>query len=101
MYQGGAGGPQVYKEAVKWYRLAAEQGLADAQLKLELMYFTGEGVIKNKVYAHMWFNIAGSKGAENGTKIRDLIARTLTPEQIAKAQELAQECVKKGYKSCE
>ena len=31
MYNNGDGVPQDYKEAVKWYRLAAEQGYAKAQ----------------------------------------------------------------------
>ena len=30
MYYNGEGVPQDYKEAVKWYRLAAERGFADA-----------------------------------------------------------------------
>ena len=35
MYDNGEGVPQDYKEAVKWYRLAAEQG--DAMLKTILV----------------------------------------------------------------
>ena len=38
MYDNGDGVPQDYKEAVKWYRLAAEQGDASAQYNLGLMY---------------------------------------------------------------
>ena len=33
-----------YKEAVKWFRLAAEQGDAFAQFKLGGMYLMGKGV---------------------------------------------------------
>ena len=35
------------QEAVKWFRLAAEQGDADAQYNLGYMYALGEGVAKN------------------------------------------------------
>ena len=35
MYDKGLGVPQDYKTAVKWYRLAAEQGFAGAQKKLK------------------------------------------------------------------
>ena len=35
MYYDGQGVPQDYKEAVKWYTLAAEQGDATAQSNLE------------------------------------------------------------------
>ena len=38
MYDNGRGVTQDYAEALKWYRLAAEQGLADAQTWLGLMY---------------------------------------------------------------
>jgi hypothetical protein len=37
MYQNGRGVPQDYKTAAKWYRLAAEQGLANAQSNLGLL----------------------------------------------------------------
>ncbi len=37
MYEEGQGIPQDYKTAVKWYRLAAEQGYADAQFNLKNM----------------------------------------------------------------
>ncbi len=53
-----------HKEAVKWYRLAAEQGDANAQYNLGVMYVLGEGVIQDDVYAHMWLNIAAASGVE-------------------------------------
>ena len=42
----GYGVPQDYAEAVKWYRLAAEQGYARAQYNLGVMYDNGRGVLK-------------------------------------------------------
>ena len=33
-----------YAEAVRWYRMAADQGLADAQFVLGFMYANGQGV---------------------------------------------------------
>ena len=44
MYANGRGVPQDYAEAVKWYRLAADQGDAEAQHNLGVMYASGEGV---------------------------------------------------------
>ena len=38
-------------EAVRWFRLAAEQGVADAQNNLGAMYATGKGVLKDSVLA--------------------------------------------------
>jgi len=37
MYENGEGVPQDYKTAVKWYKLAAEQGNADAQRNLRIL----------------------------------------------------------------
>ena len=85
---------------MKWYRLAAEQGVAKAQFDLGVMYYKGRGVPQDFVYAHIWFNVAASQGHENGANNRDLLAKEMTPSQIAKAQELARECVKKKYKGC-
>ena len=44
MYEKGRGFPEDDKEAVKWYKLAAEQRNASAQYNLGLMYAEGEGV---------------------------------------------------------
>jgi uncharacterized protein len=80
-----------YKEALKWHRLAAEQGDARAQNNLGVMYDEGQGVPQDYVQAHMWFNLAGASGHANAIKNRDAVARKMTPEQIAGAQRLARE----------
>jgi len=99
-YDNGEGVAQDFVEAVKWYRLAAEQGNADAQFLLGYAYKKGEGTIKDLVYSHMWFNIAASLGGISAVEARELIAKEMTPEQIAEAQKLARECVRKAYKNC-
>ena len=80
------------REAVKWYRKAAEQGDAKAQERLGHMYANGEGVPQDFVKAHAWMNLAAAQGfqAEN----RDRLAAQMTPAQIAEAQELATELFK-------
>ena len=65
---------------------------------IELM--AGQGVIQDNVYAHMWGNIAASNGDENGGKLRDIVAKGMTPADISTAQNLARECVRKNYKGC-
>ena len=49
-------------EAVRWYRLAAEQGDASAQLDLGVMYATGEGVPQDAAEAVRWFRLAAEQG---------------------------------------
>ena len=100
MYEEGRGVSQDYKRAAGWFTLAAEQGEADAQLLLSTMYGLGHGVIRDYVYAHMWGNLAASNGNENGGKLRDFVAKRMTPADISTAQKLARECVRKKYKGC-
>ena len=91
MYANGRGVPQDDAEAVRWYRLAAEQGNANAQTNLGVMYAAGLGVPQDYVSAHMWFNLAAATGGENARKARDSVAASMTREQIAEAQARARE----------
>ena len=51
MYATGDGVPQDDAKAVRWYRLAADQGRSDAQYNLGYMYSNGEGVPQDDVEA--------------------------------------------------
>jgi TPR repeat protein len=82
---------QNYQIAVFWFRRAANQGEARAQWKLGLMYEDGEGVIQEYVEAHKWYNISAANGGERGAELRDVLAKRMTPAQIAEAQKLARE----------
>ena len=44
-------------------------------------------VVSNE--ARSWFNVGSANGSDQGSKNRDLIARFMTPEQVAEAQELS------------
>ena len=89
-----------YATALREWKPLAEQGYARAQSNLGYMYVKGQGVIQDKVYAHMWWNIAASSGHKDLVKKRDIIAKQMTPSQLEKAQDLARECVRKKYKGC-
>ena len=89
MYENGKGVPQDYKEAVKWYRLAAEQGLAQTQFNLGRMYYNGQGVQQDYVSAHMWWNIAGSNGLKDAATNKKIVEKEMSESQIKKAQEMA------------
>jgi TPR repeat protein len=100
MYEEGYGVSKDQKVAVEWYRKAAEQGEVSAQLNLGISYATGKGVIQDYVYAYMWVNISAANGNSNGSSAREIVAEDMTSEQIAEAQRLSRECVKKEYKNC-
>jgi uncharacterized protein len=62
MYMHGLGVPQNYTEAAKWYRLAAEQGLADAQFIFANMYHEGRGVPQSYTESARWYRLAAEQG---------------------------------------
>jgi hypothetical protein len=91
MYAQGLGVSQDDREAIKWYRLAAEQGFTAAQVNLGWMYGNGRGISQDFVQAHLWFSLAEAQGVDNGRKGRALVAGQMTPAQIAEARRLARE----------
>jgi len=64
-YDFGEDVPENNKEAVKWYRLAANQGVSEAQFNLALMYDEGEGVPVNDKEAVKWYRLAAKQGVAN------------------------------------
>lgn len=89
----GEGVPKDAAEAVKWWRKAAEQGIAEAQHNLGRAYFLGEGVPKDYVQAYLWLNLAAAGNLEQAARIRSLVERQMTREQIAEAQRLSAQFV--------
>lgn len=68
----------------------------EAQHALGSDYALGDGVPKDYVQAHMWFNTAASRASDAEVRkemamFRDHVAAKMTPAQIAKAQRLARE----------
>ncbi|MDR2220348.1 MAG: sel1 repeat family protein [Methylobacillus sp.] len=55
-----------YAEAAKWYRKAAEQGVAGAQIALGKMYKYGYGVEQDDAQAVAWFRKAAGQARERG-----------------------------------
>jgi TPR repeat protein len=101
MHDNGQGTVQNYREAVRWYRMAAVAGLADAQFNLALMYQHGHGVAKDYVYSHMWLNIAAAGGSKTSGEVRGIVSRKMTSQQLDQAQQMAKLCIESGYKKCE
>ena len=83
------GVPKDDAEAVKWFRMATEQGHAGAQFNLGVMYASGEGVPEDYVRAYAWYNLAAAQGLEPAVKAKESLRERMTPKQIARAQELS------------
>ena len=62
MYASGRDVPKNAEESVKWYRLAAEQELAEAQNNLGAAYHKGEGVQQDFKEAVAWYRRAAEQG---------------------------------------
>ena len=91
MYANGQGVPKDYEKAVKWFRLAAEQGNADALKNLGEMYANAQGVPPDYVLSYMWLTV----GKANLT-----VSTKMTAAQIELAQKLARHCEESNYKQC-
>jgi TPR repeat protein len=63
-YENGAGVAQDSGEAARWYRLAAEHGLANAQYNLGVSYCLGAGVLQDSAEAARWLHLAADQGHE-------------------------------------
>jgi len=63
--RGSAGVQRDFSEAARWYRLASEQGHADAQCNLGNLYSTGRGVEMDYIEALYWFRLAAQQGHPN------------------------------------
>jgi TPR repeat protein len=93
-YFDGNGVTKDLAEGVAWTRKAAEQGYAPAENSLGLCYAKGKGVKQDYVEAYKWFDLAAAQGSESDVEAKmnlSMAERAMTPEQIAKAQQLAHE----------
>ena len=89
---------RITQQAAIWYQRAADLGDAQGLYNLGLAYAQGEGVAQDVVKAHMLLNVAAARfpPSEGGRRTaavssRDVVAKEMTPEQLAEAQRLARE----------
>jgi TPR repeat protein len=80
---------QNLNEAAKYFGMAAEQGNADAMLSYGRRFVSGEGVTKDIVQAYKWCVLADKNGKWGASEVRDSLAKQMTPEQIARGNDLA------------
>jgi TPR repeat protein len=75
MYHAGLGLPQDIQSAAYWYRLAAENDLAEAQFQLGVICFDGDDPDE----ALDWFAQAAEKGHEQAAVIYNHLLNSDTP----------------------
>ena len=94
----------------------ADQGLANAQFNLGIMYsngqgvpvsefeipwFSEEGVPNNNTRAYIWLSMAKTQGNASAVTYIDILKPKMTPKQIATGQALATKCYESNYKDCD
>ena len=88
IYYYGKGIPVDFERAHQWYLRAAEQNYPRAQYRVAEMYEKGEGIRKDPIQAYFWFRLAGTEKYSDARKRRRIVAKGMTPEQIAYADML-------------
>lgn len=83
MYANGSGLSKDDKEAVRWYRKAAENGSLMAQFNLGVMYSKGEGVDKDERESEKWYRKAAEGGYEKAKEALQRIAKVRAAEREA------------------
>jgi TPR repeat protein len=90
-----------YATMLQLLRPLAERGNAQAQNSLGAMYYEGEGVAENFVRSHMWLNIAAAQGDPDAARMRDIVSKGMTAQQLTEAQAMALKCATSNYKQCD
>lgn len=81
--------------------MAASQGDPFAQHNLGLMYEEGSGTAQDYIRSHMWSNLSAAQGDKDAVVNRNNVAKLMTPQQIAEAQQLASACLAKNLVNCD
>ncbi len=86
---------QEFDDTAASLRAAAEQGNAEAQYNLGLLYLEGLGVKQDNAEAYAWIRTAAAQGKSGTLEIRQALLREMTSSQEDRAIELAREYRKK------
>ena len=82
-----------------------EQGCAEAQFKLGIMYFKGQGVPQNDVLSLMWTYLSAENESSKVKAFTEVLKFALelrmSPAQVVEAKKLAREWKPKELVHCE
>ena len=73
----------------KWFGKAARQNVPGAQMNYGLMLARGHGVACDTIEAYKWLTLAAAQGHESAAKNRELLAVTMTTDQVTEGQQRA------------
>ena len=87
---------EAYNEAYDGFDDLAQKGSPVCQYFLGVMCLRGCGALQDFVMAHFWFNLAASRGHRKARNHLEKLTNTMSPEQVAEAQRMARDWVKKS-----
>lgn len=82
-----------YAQALKWFKMAADQGYDQGQYYLGVLYEGGYGVEKDPIEAFKWYHLSNAQLNERAKDGLDRLKETLTAEQILQGKERASKFV--------
>jgi TPR repeat protein len=98
MYLQGEAVEKNLAEGAKWALKAANQGQADAQYMLGVLYSGGQGVEKDSVQAYTWVSLTIGNGTDFGSAavtLKSNLEQNLSPDQLAQARRRIKRLSKK------
>ncbi|MER2635610.1 MAG: SEL1-like repeat protein, partial [Rhizobiaceae bacterium] len=76
--------------AARWFLAAAELGVKDSQFNLGILSAKGVGMKQNLEEGYKWFALVAKAGDKDAAAKREEIAKSLRPEQLARARAAAE-----------
>ena len=97
-YSQGMGIDRNLKEAVKWFRKAADKGDMEAQTQLGFMYAKGEGLNKSESQAVYWWQKASIQGHRVAqAHLRSDFTWTWCHKKHSDGREVVEQSAEQGY----
>ena len=78
-----------YNTAYEVFLELAEAGSSVCQYYLGVMFLEGKGALQDFGLAHMWLNIASSRGHDKARKQLEKMTQRMSAEQVGEAQKEA------------
>lgn len=85
-----------FPKAIYWFKEASSRASVDAQVRLADMYKLGLGVPADRLQAYVIYKIASINGSDYAMDQADLVAESLTPQELQQANYILGKAFK-GY----
>jgi TPR repeat protein len=86
---------------LKWYTQSAKQGYVSAQNNLGWLYSKTTTEFHSETKAYMWWFIAAQNGSQKALENMVRMETRLAPDNISKAQNMAEKCLQSDYQTCD